>query len=60
MKELEERGEPRVELDAVHQSILGTRSEDRDGFTLCYAIVLPGMKSDFRAGLWPDCYRENT
>jgi hypothetical protein len=28
--------------------------------TLCYAIVLPGRKSAFRAGFWPDCYRENT
>ncbi len=26
--------------------------------TLCYAIVLPARKSAFRAGLWPDCYRE--
>jgi hypothetical protein len=26
--------------------------------TLCYAIVLPGRKSAFRAGFWPDCYRE--
>ncbi len=23
-----------------------------------YAIVLPGRKSAFLAGLWPDCYRE--
>ncbi len=28
--------------------------------TLCYAIVLPGHKSAFRAGFWPDCCRENT
>ncbi len=28
--------------------------------TLCYALVLPGRKSAFRAGFWPDCYRENT
>ncbi len=28
--------------------------------TLCYAIVIPSRKSDFRAGLWPDCYREST
>ncbi len=28
--------------------------------TLCYAIVLPGRKSAFRAGFWPDCYREAT
>ncbi len=27
---------------------------------LCYAIVLPGRKPDFRAGFWPDCYRERT
>ncbi len=27
--------------------------------TLCYAIVLPVRKSAFRAGLWPDCYRES-
>ncbi len=27
--------------------------------TLCYAIVLPGRKSAFRAGFWPDCYRES-
>ncbi len=30
------------------------------GCTLCYAIVLPGRKSAFRAGFWPDCYREGT
>ncbi len=28
--------------------------------TLCYAILLPGRKLAFRAGFWPDCYRENT
>ena len=28
--------------------------------TLCYAIVLPGRKSAFRAGFWPECYREST
>ncbi len=28
--------------------------------SLSYAIVLPGRKSAFRAGLWPDCYREST
>ncbi len=27
---------------------------------LCYAIVLPGRKSAFRAGFWPDCSREST
>ncbi len=27
--------------------------------TLCYAIVIPSRKSVFRAGLWPDCYRES-
>jgi hypothetical protein len=27
--------------------------------TLCYAIVLPDRKSAFRAGFWPDCYRES-
>jgi hypothetical protein len=27
---------------------------------LCYAIVPPGRKSAFRAGFWPDCYREST
>ena len=27
---------------------------------LCYAIVLPGRMSAFRAGFWPDCYREST
>ncbi len=26
---------------------------------LCYAIVFPGRKSAFRAGFWPDCYRES-
>ena len=29
------------------------------GSTRCYAMVLPGRKSDFRAGFWPDCYRES-
>ncbi len=32
----------------------------RRGSTLCYAMVLPGRKSDFRAGFWPDCYWEST
>jgi hypothetical protein len=27
---------------------------------VCYAIVLPGHKSAFRAGFGPDCYREDT
>jgi hypothetical protein len=27
---------------------------------LCYAILLPGRKSAFRDGFWPDCYREST
>ncbi len=27
---------------------------------LCYALVLPGRKSDFRAGFWPYDYREST
>ncbi len=31
-----------------------------DAITRCYAILLPGRKSAFRAGFWPDCYRENT
>ncbi len=28
--------------------------------TLCYAAMLPGRKSAFRAGFWRDCYREST
>ena len=28
--------------------------------TLFYAILVPGRKSAFRAGFWPDCYREST
>ncbi len=32
----------------------------RDPGTLCYAIVLPGRKSAFRARFWTDCYREGT
>ncbi len=28
--------------------------------TLCYAILLPGRKSAFRARFWPDCDREST
>ena len=32
----------------------------RDESILCHAIVLPGGKSAFRAGFWPDCYREST
>ncbi len=28
--------------------------------TLCYAVVLPGLKSAFRAGFRPDCYRESS
>ncbi len=37
-------------------------SERRGGKvpTLCYAMVLPGRKSAFRAGFWPDCYLERT
>ena len=30
------------------------------GDTLCYAIMLLGRKSAFRARFWPDCYREYT
>ncbi len=30
-----------------------------DGSTLCYTIMLPGRKSAFWAGFWPECYREN-
>ena len=29
-------------------------------YTLCYAIVLPGRNSAFRAGFWLDCYRDKT
>ncbi len=28
--------------------------------SVCYAIMLPGWKSAFRAGFWLDCYREST
>ncbi len=28
--------------------------------TLRQAVELPGRKSAFRAGFWPDCYREGT
>ena len=28
--------------------------------TLCYAVALPSRKAAFRAGFWPDCYREST
>ncbi len=28
--------------------------------TLLYTIMLPGRKSDFRAGFGPDCHRGNT
>ena len=27
---------------------------------VCHAIVLPGRTSAFRAGFWPDSYREST
>ncbi len=33
---------------------------ERSFIALCYAIVLPGRKSAFRAIFWPDCYLENT
>ncbi len=33
--------------------------QNRWGCTLRYAIMLPGRKSDLRAGFWPYCYREN-
>ncbi len=33
---------------------------DHPQCTLCYAIVPPGRKAAFRAGFWPDCYRERT
>ena len=38
----------------------GSRSGSPGPFatTLYYAIVLPEGKPDFRAGFWPDCYRE--
>ncbi len=42
-------------------SSLGPCHPKRDPqITLCKAIVLPGRKSDFRAGFGPDCYREST
>ncbi len=45
--------------------LLGTRlcslaTLTKTYITLCYTIVLPGRKSAFRAGFWPDCYREKT
>ena len=43
--------------EATH-GIRQTKTKHR--VTLCYAIVLPGRKSAFRAGFWPDCYQENT
>ncbi len=33
---------------------------DKFATTLCYAIMLPGCESAFRAGFWPDCYQEST
>ena len=30
------------------------------GGTRCYVLVLPGRRSAFRAGFWPDCYLEST
>ncbi len=40
--------------------VLRNRSRSLGLVTLCYAIVLPGRKSAFRAGFWPDCYLEIT
>ncbi len=31
-----------------------------EGGTPCYAIMPPCRKSAFRAGFWPDCYRESS
>ncbi len=37
-----------------------TETSSRQTLTPCYAVVLPGRKSAFRAGFLPDCYREAT
>ena len=34
--------------------------EQSETGTLCYAIVIPGRRAAFRAGFWPDGYREST
>ena len=36
------------------------QEKNTEGPTLCHAIMLPARKSAFRAGFWPDCYRERT
>ncbi len=36
-----------------------TLTEQGSG-TLCDAMMLPDLKSAFRARLWPKCYREST
>ncbi len=35
-------------------AVLGTDAVSRACTTLCCAMVLPGRKSAFRAGFWPD------
>ncbi len=40
--------------------VLGRLGRHQVVRTLCYAIVLPGRKSAFRAGFRSDCYRECT
>ncbi len=57
---------PETNSEAISWPVpgLGQKTSIKDdgmiAATLCYAIVLPGRKSAFRAGFWPDCYRENT
>ncbi len=43
-------------LSRCHSSV----SESGRTHALCYAIVLPGRTSAFRAGFWLDYYREIT
>ncbi len=42
------RNKEPLELPPMHSQV-----------TLCYAIMLPGRKSAFQAGFWPECYRES-
>ncbi len=57
--------QPRRPLHRAHRHGVGARRVScsrrfRSTPTLCYPIVLPGRKWAFRAGFWPDCYREST
>ncbi len=44
--------------NATGERLSYKRLSHHAGGAVHYAVVLPGQKSAFRAGFWPDCYRK--